>query len=198
MENPTNHHHGEGRDIRDRIFAFIDLEMTGLDITVNEITEIGLVLARHTPSEDGILAIKKQSEHQWKVAPKNLEVADPVSLQMTGYSDEKWENAHSLETALTELAELTPEATMVGHNVAFDFAFLERAFRETGIENPMHYHKLDTISIAYGKLAQSEPDLVKFSLRELCEYFKIKNQNAHTALSDARATFELYEKLLSR
>jgi DNA polymerase III epsilon subunit-like protein len=31
----------------------------------------------------------------------------------------------------------------------------------------------------------------------MCKYFDIKNENAHTALSDARATFELYKKLMS-
>jgi DNA polymerase III epsilon subunit-like protein len=30
----------------------------------------------------------------------------------------------------------------------------------------------------------------------LCVRFGIKNEHAHTALSDARATFELYKKLI--
>ena len=41
---------------------------------------------------------------------------------------------------------------MVGHNVAFDHSFLEKAFEDMGIENTMHYHKVDTISLAYALL----------------------------------------------
>ena len=59
----------------------------------------------------------------------------------------------------------------------------------------MHYHKLDTISIAWAKF-HKDTDVIHFSLRELCERFGIKNEKAHTALSDARATFELYKKLM--
>ena len=59
----------------------------------------------------------------------------------------------------------------------------------------MHYHKLDTISIAWAKF-HNDKDFEHFSLREMCERFGIKNEHAHTALSDARATFELYKKLM--
>jgi DNA polymerase-3 subunit alpha (Gram-positive type) len=78
--------------------------------------------------------------------------------------------------------------------VIFDYGFVEAAFKKSGVRNLMHYHKLDTISIAFAKL-YDVPEVEKFSLRFLCEYFKIENKNAHTALSDARATFEVYKKL---
>ena len=84
---------------------------------------------------------------------------------------------------------------MVGHNVAFDSGFLEYAFIKTGVDNNMHYHKLDTVSMAFAKL-HKEPDLEHFSLRELCLRFDIKNKDAHTGLGDARATYELYKKLM--
>ena len=61
--------------------------------------------------------------------------------------------------------------------------------------NTMHYHKLDTVSVAWAKL-HNDPDIEHFSLREMCVHFDIKNERAHTALSDARATFELYKKLM--
>jgi DNA polymerase III epsilon subunit-like protein len=59
----------------------------------------------------------------------------------------------------------------------------------------MHYHKIDTISVAWAKLHRN-PDIEHLSLRELCLHFDIKNEHAHTGLSDARATYELYKKLM--
>jgi DNA polymerase III epsilon subunit-like protein len=93
------------------------------------------------------------------------------------------------------LASKIEGAILVGHNMPFDLSFLDAAFSKTGLKNPLHYHRLDTISIAWAKLHR-EVDLEHFSLRELCIRFGIKNENAHTALSDARATYELYKKLM--
>src|SRR3989344_1833010 len=56
-------------------------------------------------------------------------------------------------------------------------------------------HNLDNVSVAWAKL-HKDPDLEHFSLRELCLRFGIENKEAHTALSDARATYELYKKLM--
>ena len=73
--------------------------------------------------------------------------------------------------------------------------FLHRSGAKNKIANNMHYHKLDTISVAWAKL-HKDPSLEHFSLRELCKRFGIENEHPHSALSDARATFELYKKLM--
>jgi len=62
-------------------------------------------------------------------------------------------------------------------------------------QTSQYYHKLDTISIAWAKL-HNEPDIDHFSLREMCKLFNITNKNPHSALSDARATYELYKRLM--
>ncbi|OGI65402.1 hypothetical protein A3A95_00945 [Candidatus Nomurabacteria bacterium RIFCSPLOWO2_01_FULL_39_18] len=167
--------------------AFIDIESTGLDVIKHEIVEIGCVLT--TPD------LKVIEEFELKIKPEHIENSDPVSLKISHYDKESWENAFTLEKAMKILSKKTKDAIMVGQNVAFDSGFLEHAFSKVGIANSMHYHKLDTISIAWAKL-HKEPDLEHFSLREMCVRFGIKNEHAHTALSDARATFELYKKLM--
>ena len=167
--------------------AFIDIESTGLSVFRHELIEIGCVLT--TPDLEILEAF------ELKIQPLRIEDADPVSLKINHYSEEEWKGAYSLVEAMKIFADKVKDSVMVGHNVAFDVGFLESAFYKTGIANTMHYHRLDTISIVWAKLHR-EPDLEHFSLRELCLRFGITNERAHTALSDARATFELYKKLM--
>ena len=173
--------------MRKHNFAFIDIETTGLNLNKHEIVEIGCVLT--TPELQVI------EEFELKIKPERIEDADPVSLKINHYDAELWESASTINQAVKILSEKVKDSIMVGHNVAFDSGFLEYAFNQAGVGNTMHYHKLDTISVAWAKLHRS-PDLEHFSLRELCVRFGIKNEKAHTALSDARATFELYKKLM--
>ncbi len=167
--------------------AFIDIETTGLNVLVHEIVEIGCVL---TTSQYEVI-----EEFDLKIKPERIEDAEPVSLKISGYNEKEWQGAHTLSEAMKIFSAKTKDFIMVGQNVAFDSGFLEHAFAKTKISNSMHYHKLDTISIAWAKLHR-EPDLEHFSLREMCLRFGIKNDSPHRALSDARATFELYKKLM--
>jgi DNA polymerase III epsilon subunit-like protein len=174
--------------MRKHNFAFIDIETTGLDVAKHEIIEIGCVLT--TPS------LQLLEELELKIKPESIENADQVALKINHYDSENWKQALTLREAMEILAEKTKDAIMVGQNVSFDFNFLEHAFSKLGVKNNMHYHKLDTISIAWAKL-HNDVDFEHFSLHEMCLRFSIVNKNPHTALSDARATFELYKKLMS-
>lgn len=174
--------------MRKHNFAFIDIETTGLNMLKHEIIEIGCVLT--TPELEVI------EEFELKIKPEHIEDADPVALKVNHYNPDNWENASSLEEAMKIFSSKVTDCIMVGHNVAFDAGFLEYTFNKMQIINTMHYHKLDTISLAWAKL-HNDPSLEHFSLRELCMRFDIKNERAHSALPDARATYELYKKLMS-
>lgn len=174
--------------MRKNNLAFIDLETTGLNAGKHEIIEIGCIIT--TPELEII------EEIELKVKPERIGDADPVSLKVNQYDSSLWGDAIALEEAMRILSEKTKECVMVGQNVPFDSGFLDLAFERTNIPNGMHHHKLDTVSIAWAKL-QNETDISNFSLYELCSHFGIKNERAHTALADARATFLLYKKLMS-
>ena len=173
--------------MRKHNFAFIDIETTGLNVVRHEMVEIGCVLS--TPDLEVI------EEFELKIKPEKIENADPVSLKISHYDRARWESAYSLSEAMKIFSEKVRDSIMVGQNVAFDSGFLEHAFAKTGIGNSMHYHKLDTISIAWAKLHENQ-EIDKLSLRNLGQHFGIENKNAHTALSDDRATFLLYKKLM--
>ena len=173
--------------MRKHNFAFIDIETTGLNLIEHEIIEIGCVVT--TPTLEVV------EEFDLKIKPEHIENADRVALKINHYNALDWEDSYSLKDGMKIFAQKVKDCIMVGQNVAFDSGFIEYAFAKTGIMKSMHYHKLDTISIAFAKLAR-EPDIEHFSLRELCIRFGIKNEDAHTGLGDARATYELYKKLM--
>ena len=175
--------------------AFVDIETTGLDARIHEIIEIGVVRVKQAWVADEKPIFEKMFEWSAKIKPEHLELADPVALKINGYIASDWSESISLENALKEFVEKTEGAIMVAHNVAFDSDFLENKFAQLGIKNKMHYHRLDTVSLAFG-LLHSAPDVGRYSLGELCKYFGIVNERAHSALSDARADFELFKKLM--
>lgn len=168
--------------------AFIDIETTGLNVIEHEIIEIGCVIT--TPR------LKVIEKFELKIKPEHIENADIVALKVNHYNEADWISAFSTEEAMKILSLKTKDCIMIGQNVSFDSSFLEYNFIKMGLKNMMHYHKLDTISIAWAKLHKKR-NITHFSLREMCKYFDIKNENPHRALSDAYATYELYKKLMN-
>lgn len=173
--------------MRKHNLAFIDIETTGFFQAKHEIIEIGGIIVDQN--------YQIIDEFDLKIKPERISDADPQSLRINGYDPAQWVFAYTLKEAMQIFAKKTDGTIMVAHNICFDYGFIEKAFIDTQIENKMHFLKLDTISFAFAKLHKNQ-DVDRFSLRSLCEYFKIENKNSHTALSDARATFELYKKLI--
>ncbi|MCC7160828.1 3'-5' exonuclease [Candidatus Nomurabacteria bacterium] len=171
--------------------AFIDVETTGLDRDVHEIIELGVVIAK---MKDGALVVTDQID--FKIKPERIENAEPQALRINGYNEADWIFAVSLEDAMKELSKKTDGAVFVAHNITFDYGFIESAFKKTGAENKMHYHKLDTISLAFGILHQND-DIGKLSLRVLCEKYGIENKKAHSAFADSYALYEVFKKLMN-
>ncbi len=149
-----------------RNLAFIDVETTGLDADIHEIIELGAVIVAQNGVEKGMPSFTVLSEIDLKIKPDHILNADRVALRVNGYDEAGWVFAHTLAQAMKELSVKAKDAIMVAHNVPFDLSFIEKAFKKTGIKNTMHYHKLDTISIAFAKLHTNE-DVDKFSLHFL-------------------------------
>lgn len=175
--------------------AFIDLETTGLDPDKHEIIELGCVVVRQIPRAGRGADLEVLSEFETKVKPERLEVAEPEALRVNGYNDADWLFAASLDQALKAMNEKIDGAIMISHNITFDWSFLRNAFLKTKVPYRMSSVRLDLMSMAFAKLYHQE-EVQRFNLRFLCEYFGIKNEQAHTALSDIRASLQVYKKLL--
>lgn len=172
--------------------AFVDVETTGLNQDIHEIIELGATIARIR--DDGSFEMTDRVD--FKITPKNITLADPQALRVNGYNEGDWLFACSLEEAMKDFAKKTEGCIFAAHNLVFDYAFVQKAFEKTGIENKMHFHKMDTISLAFGVLHNQGDDLGKYSLRVLCEKYGIENKHAHSAFADSYATFEVFKKLL--
>lgn len=175
--------------------AFIDFETTGLGFD-SEIIEMAVI----TVSQASLEVLKEWSV---KIKPKNLSRADPDSLMINGYNDAEWADALEIKQALQMFLEKTSGKVLAGHNLCVDWLWLHRSLFENGILTSMkfepgkfHYQGFDTVSLAYSKL-RNVPGIEKFSLDELTKYFGISRLRAHRALDDARATYELFVKLLN-
>ena len=173
-----------------KLFSFIDIETTGFKVGYHDVIEVAVVIA--DPSKD----YEVVDELELKIKPERIENADAQALRINGYNEADWMFAYTLEQAMKMLAEKVENTVMVAHNITFDWTFLEHAFRETGIE-PKFYRKLDSYSIAYAKFS-NEPNINKFSLKALAEYFGLTNEKAHTALADTRVTVDIFRELMRR
>lgn len=155
----------------------IDLETTGLDAKRDKIIEIGAAKVRHGKIEDTFESF---------ISPGRS--LDERIIELTGIRDEQLENAPKIEEILPELLTFIGEDVLLGHSVLFDYSFIKRA----AVNQKLKFEKygIDTLKIARKYL----PDLESRSLAFLCGHFGI-GHNAHRALTDARATVELYWKL---
>lgn len=173
---------------RDRKLVFVDLETTGLNPDVHEITEIGCFVVNGRTFEI-------ESEYEEKTKPTNIKSASKEALKSYGYSDEKWRNAKPLKEALERVAKIAEGGLITGWNVSFDWWFLDKGFRKYKIEPNFDYHRIDVMSIAYAKL-YSKGKVTRLGLRKIAPYFGIELPETHGAMVDIRATYEVFKKLM--
>lgn len=171
--------------IKERNLAFFDLEFSGLNFD-NEIIEIGCILVDSSNFE----VIK---EFFTKVKPQNLSLADKNSLEMVGYSEEKWKDAFSLKEALEKFDSIVEGAVLAGYNSAWDFSFLVKSYWKENLKISFHWQILDVMSMAYEKLY--DKGISSFRMSEVAKFLGIENKVWHNALEDAKLTFEIFKKL---
>lgn len=176
--------------------AFIDTETTGLNPDKHEIIELACVIADQIERPGRGPELKFVEEFEIKIKPTHIENAEPEALRINGYNEADWLFAVDLKNAMEHLSTKAQSAIMVAHNLTFDNGFIERAFETTGVKNLLHFQKLDSLSIAFARF-YDKPELDKYSLRALCEYFGIKNEKAHTALADTQALFQVYKRMMN-
>jgi DNA polymerase III epsilon subunit family exonuclease len=153
-------------------FVIVDVETTGTNAEMADLVEVAAVRVKGGKVTD-----------RWSTF---VNPGRPIfGNQMHGITDKDVKGAPSPAEAAKKALAFVGDATLVGHSVGFDIAFLEAALGDgTRIEKGRY---LDTLTLA----RDGYPDLPSYTLGELSRFFGIQLQQAHRALPDAEATAEL-------
>ena len=188
----TSDRHLKGRkptDFRKRMLIFLDLEMTGSDPHRHEIIEVAWIVVNGNN-------FKILSSFVSKVKPLHLDTNDNEGLVIADFSEKKWENAIELEKVLEKLANVAPNAMLVGWAIFHDWEFLERAFEKYNITPKFNYRMLPVDTIAYAKLYKDKR-LKGLGLRTgVLNYFGMKFPKQHGALVDAKLSLLVFKRLM--
>jgi ribonuclease T len=173
----------------------IDVETGGFHARTDALLEIAAVMIRI----DSEGHVSRGATNAWHVQPFEGSRLDPASLEITGI--DPW---HPLRPAIPEHEALQRmfrevraairahgcrRAILVGHNAAFDLAFLNAAVERTGLKrNPFHpFSCFDTASLAGAALGQTV--LARATAVAGIEW---DHESAHSAAYDAERTADLF------
>lgn len=115
----------------------------------------------------------------------------PFITSLTGITEEDVKDAPDLDEVMMEMVPLLNDAVLVGHNVAFDFNYLQSALDKTGYL-PYTGRILDTMDF----LKILYPSLTTYQLGMVASEFEVEHDRPHQADSDALATALIFIKCL--
>ncbi|MCB0076988.1 MAG: DEAD/DEAH box helicase family protein [Anaerolineales bacterium] len=163
-----------------RIYVAIDLETTGLSPERDAIIEIGAVRFRipESPTDDPFI-------ERWQTFVNPGRPIPYRTSELTGIRDEDVARAPALPDALDELRRFVGNYPVIGHNVAFELAFLQKHGLLEGQAS------VDTFELASLLL----PDAPRYSLGELAAYLGLEFDGWHRALADAEMAAHLFLNL---
>lgn len=181
-------------------YLFVDTETTGLTPGFHEIIEIGCVLSETHRDLFGNEEFVEVGSRVWRMHPKYPERAQPGALRVNGYGVRDWSDAVPREHAFRELVKFGAGSVFIAQNVTFDWNFLSEDAKHLGIPlaDNVFPRKLDLMSMAFIYSRVIDPTLDRFNLAAMCEHFGITNTAAHEALSDARAAFAVFKRIIKR
>lgn len=173
------------------MIAFLDIETGGFNKEKHAICEIGIVIV----DENLVIIDEFQSlVLPYKTESGNMVEYDPKAMQVHRITQDKLiELGESIFKVLDDIDVLFYHYdidTIAGHNInKFDLPWMNYLkYRFTGYDYEVDYI-IDTLEISKQKLKGSH------KLEDLCDRFGIQKGN-HRALSDAKASLELYKHLI--
>ncbi|HJU00929.1 MAG TPA: DEDD exonuclease domain-containing protein [Actinomycetes bacterium] len=173
-----------GTPLLDVEFVVLDLETTGGSPANDRITEVGAVKIRggellgtfHTLVNPGVSI-------------------PPLISALTGITNGMVAGAEPIEVVLPCLVEFLGGAVLVAHNASFDRRFLQANLERHG------YQRLANRVVCTARLARKllpRDEIPNVRLATLAAYLGATVAPCHRALTDARATVDVFHSLLER
>jgi len=172
-----------GTPLRATTFVVFDLETTGVS-DEDTITEFGAVKVRGG---------EVLGEFATLVDPGRG--IPPEVVALTGITNAMVYTAPRLDAVLPAFMEFIGGAVLVAHNAGFDVNFVRKACERHGYRWPRPA-TLCTVQLARRVLTREEAPSCRLSA--LAELFHASTKPNHRALSDARATVDVFHSLLER
>jgi DNA polymerase-3 subunit alpha (Gram-positive type) len=158
-----------------------DLETTGLNPFHDQIIEIAAV-DNQGNSFESLVRLEEFKTLSAKVK------------EITGITEDMLKDKPSISDTLDKFLKFISGATyLVGHNsMRFDYLFLKTAMRKYKNTDALSLGQIDTMLI----YQYYYPTINSFALGSLCKCFSIPQRNAHRAMGDVKATYDLFERIL--
>ncbi|MBY6065898.1 3'-5' exonuclease [Leisingera aquaemixtae] len=173
----------ENRNLAGHSYVVFDTETTGLLPHKDEIVQIGA------------LRVVRGRIIESETFETLVDPGCPIpaaSTKVHGVSDAMVQGAPQITEAARHFHRFASDAVIVAHNAPFDMAFLHRHAKRTGViwDQPV----LDTVLLSAVLFGASQ----SHTLDALCERLDVTIPPAlrHTAMGDARATAEVFCKML--
>lgn len=162
--------------------VFFDLETTGTDVNKDRIVEICYLKVWPNGNEDA---------HTMRINP-GIHIPDEAS-QVHGIYDDDVKNCPSFKEVAKNIAKDFEGADIAGFNSnRFDVPLLAEEFLRAGVDIDLARHRFIDVQVIYHKKEQR-------TLSAAYKFYCGKNlEDAHTALADTRATYEVLKAQLDR
>jgi len=162
-------------------FCVVDTETTGLDIKTAKIINLAAVKIKNFKIID-----------YYNVFINPGKSIDPDSIKWHGITDEMVKDKPFVVEVLPEFIKFIRNSIMVGHHIKFDIDMISKELMETfGCVLKQKY--LDTMFIYTRGIAKKNDHV---GLDFLLDLYKVKCNGRHTALGDAMATAEVFNKMV--
>lgn len=164
----------------DSKFAVVDVETTGQSARNGYIIEVGIVFI----------------DHRRIIGTYQTLIRPPVSIpyfitMLTGIRDADVYDAPDFQSVSDELLHRLEGYYFVAHNASFDYSFFKSEFERMN----RHFYMDKFCTVRLGR--KFFPELKKYNLDRMMEYFGIRIDNRHRALGDALATAEIFIRYLN-
>ena len=170
-----------GQVLDDATYCVLDLETTGISITTEKITEVGIMKVKNGEVIDEFEIFVNPE----KPIPQRV-------VEVTNITDEMVKDAETIDKVFPKILEFVGNSIIVAHNASFDVGFLKHNAKLLGYEFNNTY--IDTLPLAKDLF----PDLKKYKLGKIADSLGIEVDVAHRALADVDTTVKVFNVMLKK